>query len=244
MSIETHIQDLYSRGRELIEHTNQVGWELAEIVNDLYESGQTDEMIAGRLGWATRVTPGTYRKAHVIRELHPRFADAFVYASASDDRAIAISAVAEADGIAAGTAKIRPSVKAITAEISGLPADEKRAVAKELAMDKSFTDEVKKESMRQVEKDFDDRIKARKRDKGIVETVKTGLDAIVVLTTIARIASDLTTLDNDVKEHDFSDEERDMFTEYVSDIRLKLDTLMVSLDSADWDMKELAHEEG
>ena len=101
MSIDTHIQALYSRGRTLTETSNQVGWELAEIVSELYELGQTDQRIADRFGWKDRKSAQAYRNAHVNRDSHPRFADALVYANMSDDRAVAVSAVAEVEGIAA-----------------------------------------------------------------------------------------------------------------------------------------------
>ncbi len=169
---------LINEGKTIIKRTDEDSWRLAEIVRDLHSDGMTYQAIADEFGWKHRGTAEIY--AHAVRTQHPRFQDAFLFAGMSEDRAIAVAAVAEAEGISPHTAKTRASVKELVAEIANLPEDEKKQAAKELALDTT----IQGEAMSAANKSLSDKRNAHRRDNGIAKEPRTALDDSLVISTL------------------------------------------------------------
>lgn len=244
MSIDTHIHALYQEGKALQIRSDLASWRLAEIINELRSENLTFQEIADEFGWTHRNTAERYVSALAHRDVHPRFADAYLFGNMSDDRATAVNAVAEADGISPHTAKSRPNVKEIAAAISDLPVDEKHQVAKELAMDKSFARDVLKEADRFIEQELDDRRNTVRREKGPVAPVTTALDGAEVFSLLDVVMLELGRLAKATSEHTFNDEERALYGQSLAAVQAMVEGLAPLVDAKEWDMKELAHEEG
>lgn len=131
---------LITEGKRLVKEQDATGWRLAEIVHELREDRMTYQAIADELGWTRASTARHYDKALLLDPAKSSWADAFTLAALPDDRATAVRAVSESEGIAIGTAERfrRPETKAIAASISSLPDAEKEQVARDLANDPGF----------------------------------------------------------------------------------------------------------
>jgi hypothetical protein len=171
---------LIAEGKRLVKEQEVSGWRLAEIVHDLREEGMTYLAIADELGWKGERSARSHDKALSYRDTKS-FADALVLTGMSHDRAAAVEAVAESEGIAIGTAKSRtPEIKAIAAEIADLPQEQKEQIARELATgDREFTSAINKAQ-------FEETTERRERTakKRAADHVGRGLDGQIALKTL------------------------------------------------------------
>lgn len=149
-----HTQDrrsaLIVEGKRLVESQEATGWRLAEIVHELRDDGMTYQAIADELGWKQAASAQRHDRALLYRDTND-FSEAYVLGSVSEDRASAIRAISETEGLTLSATRSQrtPEIKAITAEIADLSNEEKEAVARELANDADFKAAVHRETERQ-----------------------------------------------------------------------------------------------
>lgn len=138
-----HTQDrrsaLIAEGKRLVREQDVAGWRLAEIVHELRDDGMTYQAIADELGWKQAASAQRHDRALLYRDTND-FSEAYVLGSVSEDRASAIRAISETEGLTLSATRSQrtPEIKAITAEIADLPNEEKETVARELAHDPGF----------------------------------------------------------------------------------------------------------
>jgi hypothetical protein len=171
---------LIKEGRKLVADQEASGWRLAEIVHELREDGMTLNAIATELGMGLQSTR-TYAKLDV-QDPALSFSDSYALAALSEDRAAAVKAVSESEGIALGTAERfrRTETKAIAAEIADLPAADKEQIARELAAgDREFTAAVNRAQ-------FEEATARREKtaSRHAADTVGRGFDGQIALKTL------------------------------------------------------------
>ena len=83
-----------------------------------------------------------------------------------------------------------------------------------------------------------------RREKGPVAPVTTALDGAEVFSLLDVVMLELGRLAKATSEHTFNDEERALYGQSLAAVQAMVEGLAPLVDAKEWDMKELAHEEG
>ena len=187
--------------------------------------------ISDEFGWANMNSARSYDLSLEYRDIQDRFADAFLYAGMTEDRAAAVAAVAEAEGISPHTAKTRQSAKEIAAHISSLPAEQKAEVARELAQDAVIASE----AAMQVAKTLNKKRRDNRRDHGLTTEHKTPLDGALTVSTLDLLAHRAKKAVDEVSE--VSGEALELALDSLNSIEASVRTMRATVvgSADDWD---------